>query len=162
MSASARRRPPPSVSALLRDEGTGAHSVEEYLLARQQFATSYRARPLAELGGTGTLAGLLFDVRQFLDDFRRPQRDDARSGLIAAEPALTGDARRDALLAALAEHLATGFRCVVPVWALDGCRFLPSFWFVHGPAFDALALVQSPASFRRRGIFLSADFLSRV
>jgi hypothetical protein len=48
-----------------------------------------------------------------------------------------------------------------PATIQEPSRCLPSFWFVHQSAFDALALARSPAAFRRGGIFLTADFLSR-
>lgn len=155
-------QPLPSVSALLGREGNGVDTVEEYLLARKEGATSYRPLPLAELVLAGSLQDLLFVVRQFLDDFRRPQSPVKRRALIEPEPPPTSDERRDALMGALAEHLANVAGWTVPAWAQGERRFLSSFWFVHEPAFDALALAQSPAAFRRRGIFLSADFLARV
>lgn len=155
-------QPLPSVTALLRSEGDEGDTVEDYLLAREDRVTSHRPLPLAELGPAGSLEDLLFVVRQFLDDFRRPQAEVSRRALIERQPPFTRDGRRDALVGALAEHLANDAGWAVPAWAQDERRFLSAFWFVHEPAFDALALVQSPAAFRRRGIFLSADFLSRV
>ena len=50
-----------------------------------------------------------------------------------------------------------------PVWATEPDRFLECFWFVSGvPGFRAIAIAQSPAAFRRRGIFIARDALSRV
>lgn len=153
---------PPRVTALLGDEDTGIGTVHDYLSSRPALVTGYRPRTLTGLPGVQPLAQFLFAVRQFLDDVRRPQDDAERRALLEPEPPTTGDVRRDAFVAGLAEYLTVRAGITVPGWTQDECRCLSTWWFVHEPVFDALALVQSPAAFRRRGIFLSSDFFSRV
>jgi hypothetical protein len=80
-----------------------------------------------------------------------------------ARPESTTDPRADAYLGALAEHLAATNGIERPAWSLEPERFLERFWFVsevHG--FRALAVAQSPAAFRRRGIFIAKGALERV
>lgn len=106
---------------------------------------------------------LLFAVREFLDEFTLLPREDLKARAISERPAPTADPRADAYLGALAEHLATTHGMGRPAWALERERFLDSFWFVSAvPGFRALALVQSPAAFRRRGVFIAEGALQRV
>lgn len=101
-------------------------------------------------------------VREFLDEYAlrdRPQRADA----IVADPISTGDARYDAFLAALAEHLASKDGYAGPPWARADARSLDRFWFISDvPGFRAIAIAASPAAFRRRGIFIHPSALARV
>jgi hypothetical protein len=106
---------------------------------------------------------LLFAVREFLDEFNVLPRDDLKARAISEPPAPAGDARADAYLGAVAEHLAIAHGIERPVWALDADRFLERFWFVSDvPGFRALAIVESPAAFRRRGVFIPEGALQRV
>ena len=69
----------------------------------------------------------------------------------------------DAYLAAVVEHTCALRGRAAPGWTREPSRFLERFWWPNGnPAFDALCLVQSPAAFRRRGIFIGATTLHRV
>jgi hypothetical protein len=78
-------------------------------------------------------------------------------------PALTGDERLDALLAAAAEHAAFHADADVPDWPSYGDRFLRSAWFpIDLPSLRVRGLVSSPASFARRGIFIDRSDLERV
>lgn len=71
--------------------------------------------------------------------------------------------RFDSYLAAVVEHVSAARGVAAPAWVLDPDRFLHEFWWPHGnAAFQAACLVQSPAAFRRRGIFIGATTLSRV
>lgn len=82
--------------------------------------------------------------------------------LDAEEPARV-EARVDAYLAAVVEHVSASRGVAAPPWVLAPYRFLERFWWPDGnPAFRAMCLVQSPAAFRRRGIFIAATTLSRV
>lgn len=75
--------------------------------------------------------------------------------LVAAEPQSTGDARFDALLAAIAEDLCVHAGIRPPGWVHDGSRFLNGVWWVSDlPSARAAALVHTPASYRRRGIMI--------
>jgi hypothetical protein len=102
-------------------------------------------------------------IREFLDEFELLPRDDLRARAIDQRPDPTGDASADAYLGALAEHLAATRGMERPEWAVEPGRFLDRFWFVSDvPGFRALAIAQSPAAFRRRGIFIAKGALERV
>ncbi len=106
---------------------------------------------------------LRFAVREFLDEFELLPRPDLMVRAIRKRPELTGSAPADAYLGALAEHLAATRGLQRPSWAVEPERFLDRFWFLSAvPGFRALALAQSPAAFRRRGIFIAEGALRRV
>ncbi|HOE96714.1 MAG TPA: hypothetical protein PLS90_09590 [Candidatus Sumerlaeota bacterium] len=93
----------------------------------------------------------------FVDEFRRT-RDVARF----AEPWPLDHPRYDALLASTLEYLCDEAGIEPPAWSweIPAC---PDPWFVAGVEnLKALALVQSPAHFRRRKIFVLENFLARV
>lgn len=86
-----------------------------------------------------------------------------RVALLRSEPRRTGDQRWDALLGALAEHLAFHDDAQIPGWVEDSERFLDRFWFpTNTAAARADAIVHAPASFRRRGVFIERRSLQRV
>jgi hypothetical protein len=105
---------------------------------------------------------LRFAVRELLDEFALRGRDDLRAAALAEEPARI-DPHVDAYLGALAEHLACTCGLPVPRWALSESRALDHMWFPGvARGFRPTALRESPASFRRRGIFIARGALSRV
>jgi hypothetical protein len=99
---------------------------------------------------------------QFVDDFREADAD-VRATLLRARPATTGDARWDAFIAALAEHLAYHHDLPTPSWTDRKERFLLRWWFPTDlPSVKAAALAESPAAFRRHGVFITPDFFARA
>lgn len=101
-------------------------------------------------------------ILQFIDDFRTRRRNSQRE-LIRDKPEHTGSPLIDAYLAALAEHLATEVGLAVPAWVEDPDRFLTKWWIESDvPSARPTALAQSPAAFRRRGIFISERALERA
>jgi uncharacterized membrane protein YccC len=104
-----------------------------------------------------------FAVREFLDEFALRGGQEERAHAIAERPAGTGEARHDAYLGALAEHLAIAHGLERPMWSLEPDRFLARFWFVSRiPGFRAISIAQAPAAFRRRGVFVPESSLHRV
>jgi hypothetical protein len=102
-------------------------------------------------------------VLGFVSDFWAVDDVSARTGALAADPPSTGDPRWDAMLAAVAEHLAFHANLITPYWVDDPRRFLTAFWFpVDLPSVRATALVTSPASLARRGVFIDRRDLDRV
>jgi hypothetical protein len=82
---------------------------------------------------------------------------------ISDEPPTAGDGRVDALLAAVAEHLACDRQLAVPSWCSKPGRFLATAWFpVELPSVRVRALVSAPAAFWRRLIFIDRSDLGRV
>ncbi len=83
--------------------------------------------------------------------------------VVGPRPQLTGDPRIDATLAALAEHLCARRGLVPPAWTQEMDREARPWWFVAEDArFRALALRESPISFARRGVFVTAGGLERM
>ncbi len=120
--------------------------------------TGYHPMTLAELGGRLARAS---DpkvrwklVWEFLEEYRWEQAS-AQPSLLRDEPAPVGDERWDALLAALAEHLAARLDLAPPLWA--EARVLRRPWFPAELRIQrAEALVWAPAAFRKHGVYLSA------
>jgi hypothetical protein len=105
---------------------------------------------------------LRFAVRELLDEFALRGRDDLRATALAEEPASV-DSHVDAYLGALAEHLARTHSLPIPRWALSEHRVLDHMWFPGvARGFRPTALRESPAAFRRRGIFIARGALTRV
>lgn len=101
-------------------------------------------------------------AREFLDEFAL-RDDDSRAAAIAECPEPTGDARYDAYLGALAEHLAAVCGLPRPDWSVAPGRFLDRFWFLSDvPGLRATAIAQAPAAFRRRGVFVPERSLHRI
>ena len=93
-------------------------------------------------------------VWEFLEEYRW-EPDEAQPGLLRDEPPLVGDERWDALLAALAEHLAAKHDLAPPSWTES--RVLRRPWFPAELRVQrADALVRAPAAFRKHGVYLSA------
>jgi hypothetical protein len=93
-------------------------------------------------------------VWEFLEEYRWEQAE-AQPALLADEPTPVGDERWDALLGALAEHLAARLDLAPPAWT--EFRVLGRPWFpAELPVQRADALVHAPAAFRKHGVYLSA------
>ena len=118
----------------------------------------YRPMTLADLAGYLSRAA---DDRtrwkltwEFLEEYRW-ESSAVQPSLLRDEPPGTGDERWDALLAALAEHLAAQHDLAPPEWA--ELRVLQRPWFpAELKAQRADALVRAPAAFRKHGVYLSA------
>jgi hypothetical protein len=102
------------------------------------------------------------EVRNFVDEFAlRPAS--LRAAAIQERPPRMGDQRFDAFLGALAEHFALRFELERPVWSVESDRFLERFWFLSEVSgFRAISIVQAPAAFKRRGVFIPERSLRRV
>lgn len=97
----------------------------------------------------------LFD---FVDAFRRSPA----AGLVESPPPPLGSARLEAILAATVEALSVEAGRAVPGW-VDAVPPLSRPWFVSGMEnLKATALVESPVAFRRRNVFVLANFLDRA
>ncbi len=108
------------------------------------------AADLADTSGEAVRLRLVFEFLRGAAEDGHPVRL-----LVAAEPTPTGDARLDALLAAMAEDLCVHAGIRPPGWVHDEDRFLDGMWWVSDlPSARADALVHTPASYRRRGIMI--------
>ena len=90
---------------------------------------------------------------------RAPAEERAALGVHIA--GIVGDRRYDALLAAIAEYLCARSGMLAPAWVEDEYRFLEQWWFVSGiKSLHADAIANSPISFSRRGVFITAGALT--
>jgi hypothetical protein len=93
-------------------------------------------------------------VWEFLEEYRW-EPIERQPDLFLDEPASTGDARWDVLLAAIAEHLAAQLDLAPPEWSRS--RTLATPWFPSSlPSKRMEAFVWAPAAFRKHGVYLSA------
>lgn len=101
-------------------------------------------------------------VRELLDALSLARDDADLRRLVAGEPDPV-DPQVDAYLAAVVEHHCAQRAIAAPVWVLEPSRFLSRWWW-PGPtrALDAMCVRDSPAAFRRRGIFIGKTTLHRV
>jgi hypothetical protein len=105
-----------------------------------------------------------YGVSDFLDQFRLERR----AAMLADEPGrlagrYDGGEVGDAYLAAVAVSLAREIGVPPPAWAWDDSRKLRRPWFAHpGAVLRATLLAESPAPFRERNLFVSANALSRA
>ena len=122
------------------------------------------ARRLLAAGALGDV--WRYAVVQLLDDYttvRRHRGASAARAMWEQEPGRTGDVRVDAALAALAEHLARRDGWTAPSWTVDPSREASEWWFVTDlVGLHPTALVESPLSFRKRGVFITRDALVRA
>ena len=85
---------------------------------------------------------------------------ETRRRITADPPVTTGSARYDALLAGIVELACASHDVVAPSWVNDEPYFLNEFWFVSGmKSLHANALVHSPISLARRGVFVTQGAL---
>jgi len=124
-----------------------------------------RPRTLTEVAArSDDLTTFGHELAEFLDEFYRERREE----MIEGEPAHLagrmgeGDVA-DAYLAATAVALARLIGTCPPRWAVGCDRRLDRPWFAsRGPAIRATLLLESPASFRERNLFVSENALSRA
>ncbi len=118
---------------------------------------------IAEIARRVADGSQLFDfaVREFLDGWQTMDEATKRDAVFA-EPCNVNRVQ-DAYLAALAEYLAQMDLMPVPDWSERAERFLEAPFFAGGlQSLKATLIVESPAAFRRRLIFISANALSRA
>ena len=105
-----------------------------------------------------------FSLRSFLDGFRAHPSQAALDPDPATLSGIVDDgAVRDAYLAPVAEALATEFALDTPAWTRREGRALHRPWFaVPWAGMRAILLLESPAAFRSRNLFVSANALMRA
>jgi hypothetical protein len=85
---------------------------------------------------------------------------DTRRRITNEPPLTTGSDRYDALLAGVVEFACASHGVVAPTWVNGEPYFLNEWWFVSGVAsLHADALVHSPISLARRGVFVTQGAL---
>ncbi|QXX76377.1 hypothetical protein MHY1_03217 [Methylovirgula sp. HY1] len=100
-------------------------------------------------------------IAGFLDTFY--MNPAFRQGMIDPEPRFCSDAKIDAYLGAVGEHLARRWNLKIPKWTSDPKRFLHKPLFAGNiESLKALLLAQSPLAFRKRMIFVEHEPLRRA
>lgn len=125
-----------------------------------------RPETLAEVARL-TAGGESFDrcLANFLDGFYGAPNAKA---LADSPPLLASDLGelgrvQDAYLAATAEELAGAHKFPVPAWTIADARKLRRPWFASPlAALRTVLLLESPAAFRSRNLFISENALSRA
>jgi hypothetical protein len=106
---------------------------------------------------------LRFCMAGFLDDFYTDTEVASRRDRVADDPGLTDDARMNALLGAIGEHLVIRWNLGdAPPWSNRSERFLDRPWFMGPERMKGFLLAESPLAFRRRFIFTEAEPLRRA
>lgn len=99
-----------------------------------------------------------FHLFEFVDEFRR----NPQPSLIVQAPDFRSSHRLQALLASAVEFLCAEQGIFVPWWCA-GVPPLPEPWFIsETESLKASALVEAPAQFRQRNIFVLGNFLERA
>jgi hypothetical protein len=105
-------------------------------------------------------------IGEFLDTFYTEPSPDARYAMLAPEPAISGEARLDALFGAVGEYLAKQFKLPrVPPWVGNAQRVLDMPWHTTDSDSDAMReylTVCSPAEFVHHNIFTESMPLRRA
>lgn len=117
---------------------------------------SGRPRSLAEVYADGAASG--GSLKEFLDEFYSESDPLKKYEMILEEPPLTDDPKRNAWVAACAAHLSRETIGPPPAWTTKPERYLRRAWFPSGmESLKATFIVESPAAFRERMIFVEAD-----
>lgn len=105
-------------------------------------------------------------LAEFLDSFYSAAQPAEKLAMLDAEPRLSGDARLDALLGAVAEYLAKQHRLPhVPAWVGGAARVLAEPWFTSADDSDGMReylALMSPAEFIHHNIFTEPEPLRRA
>ncbi len=170
--AAASRDHQPTISALEK----GEHDPGVAHLGRLLAAAGHRlavlptaSRPVSEAAidvesalRAGDERAAFREAIELSDDLAR-EHGAIRVALTATPPPPVGDARFDALLAAIAEHYLRAEHLTEPNWLLHDTRILPTRWYVDElPAARKRALATTPPSFIRRGVIIAASELASV
>ncbi|MBA3385240.1 MAG: hypothetical protein H0T95_01210 [Chthoniobacterales bacterium] len=143
------------------------HSDSREVPARGNFDRGTMKRPasLAEVAAHHSSRKVFgYAVVEFLDQFNIKQD----AAMLAQEPPLLitklhDEGVADAYLAAVAVQMSCTIGRVPPAWTRDAARFLRRPWFASaGPSLRATLLLESPAAFRERNLFVSENALDRA
>lgn len=168
---------------LAREAGVSAPGLSDIAHGRKDITVLRLDRLLRHLGyqltalptRRATAAGAAHDIREHLAsrDEQAALRDvwqlaadlhavdpATRVALTVAPPVLTGDARFDALLAGVVDHVLSSDRLPVPLWVHESSRAVPTPWDVEPvPALRGRARALTPDGLVRHGVYLDPSEL---
>lgn len=106
-----------------------------------------------------------FGILQTLDYYTSAMKvggSELAEQVFTRAPALTNCAELDAAFAALAEYLGHRDGWEPPGWSADVARHTGQWYVPQSSAFYAQAEDESPLPFRRRGVYITRDDLTRA
>jgi hypothetical protein len=135
----------------------------EIALERLGCGLTLGAKPksLAEVAAVAREDGDLFPLASFAfrQAFYVATDRDAQQAMLDPVPDPTGNAKGDAWIGAIGEHLAQRWGLEVPSWTQDPAfmgEAAPSFW-PYDPRARDIQLIETPPAFRRRLLFSQAE-----
>jgi len=148
----------PTFLRLLAAAGAAA-DVRVVALGGEHLSMQELATHLLNAGSDSTRRRLVLD---FVGRYAELEPGNRLGGLLA-NPGSAGDARWDALLGGLAEHLCFYDAVDPPAWTSEVHRFLDHPWYwVDLPSVRRRALLGAPTAFRRRNVWIDRVDLERV
>jgi len=126
---------------------------------------SPRPKTLAEVAALSRDAGTYgLAVPEFLDEFyAEPLAERLIEELRSLTAVLHDEGLADATLGGIAEHLSRQYEMKPPAWAFGPGRYLANPWFALKSHGGRMCMqIESPAAFRVRNIFISANALTRA
>lgn len=119
-------------------------------------------RTLDSVATLGDSTDISYAFREWLDAFYRGDESE-RVRLLSVEPSKTPFPFWNAMFAASAEHLARLANIRPPEWCHESWRNLKDPYFAaKSDKMRVVLLVQSPAAFRIRNLFISVDGIERA
>jgi hypothetical protein len=105
-----------------------------------------------------------YAIKNFLDRFKaNPNPDLLLNEPELLSPLIQDGGYADAFVASTAAYLCQVHHFEAPAWVNCNCRIMPIPWFAaKSPNMKAILLQESPAAFRVRNLFVSANALHRA
>jgi hypothetical protein len=105
-----------------------------------------------------------YAIKNFLDRFKlNPDLALLQEEPDLLSPSLADGGYADAFVASTTAYLCQVHGFSAPAWVNEKCRIMPRPWFAaKSPNMRAILLQESPAAFRVRNLFVSANALSRA
>jgi hypothetical protein len=105
-----------------------------------------------------------YAIKNFLDRFKvNPDVSLLIEEPELLSPSLGDGGYADAFVASTAAYLCQIHNLTAPAWVNKKCRMMPVPWFAaKSPNMKAILLQESPAAFRIRNLFVSANALHRA
>lgn len=145
-------------------EGTSSPTLETFgkITSALGFEVEFRRQPLVDsvrdVSEKALDGNWKIHFFNFVDALRRSKNPE----LIAEPPVKTLGERERALLASITYQLCLELELDIPSWAKEK-YVLKEPWFVSGiENLKAMAIVESPVSFKRNNIFVLDNFLARA